>query len=99
MGIIGLSLKGYPDKVSIDRKRGFMMSEWTLWIVYATNGKYGELTQVYAKDEEHARVRARNWIEAHPHLPEVKFKAYPNGFQMVRRWLPGAINVPDTELK
>ena len=46
---------------------------WTLWIIYATNGEYAEITQVYARDEQHARERARNWIEVHPHLPEVQF--------------------------
>lgn len=72
------------------------MSEttWVLWIIYATNGQYGEITQVYARDEQHARERARNWIEAHPYLPEVQFKECPNGFQIVRRWLPGKITFP-----
>ena len=71
------------------------MSEasWVLWIIYASNGKYGEITYVYAWDEEHARERAQNWIDVHPDLPEVHFKAYPNGFQIVRGRLPGAINV------
>lgn len=66
---------------------------WTLWIVHATDGKRSELTQVYARDEQHARVRARTWLEAHPSLSEISFRAYPHGFQMVRRWLPGTILV------
>lgn len=63
----------------------------TLWIIKASNRKWVEITHVYASDEQHARERARNWIEAHPHLPEVEFKACPNGFQFARRWLPGKI--------
>ena len=69
------------------------MSEttWTLWIIEATNGKYGKIVHVYAKDEQHARERARYWLEAYSHLPQIHCKAYPNGFQFFRRWLPGSI--------
>ena len=71
------------------------MSEWTLWIAYATNGKYGEMTHVYARDEQHARERARTWIAAHPHLTECTFRAFPNGFKFVRRELPGTIEIEE----
>lgn len=65
----------------------------TLWIIYATNGKYAEITQVYARDEQHARERVRPWLEAHPELPEYHFRPYPNGFQMARTRLPGIIKI------
>lgn len=74
------------------------MSEWILWVVYATDGKYGEMTHVYARDEEHARERARTWIEAHPRLTDYTFKAFPNGFQIVRRRLPGTIRVQEMDM-
>lgn len=73
------------------------MSEWILWIVYATNGTFGEMAHVYAENEEHARVRARTWIESRPHLPEHTFRAFPNGFKIARRELPGKINIPEAE--
>jgi len=68
----------------------------TLWIIFATNGKYTEITQVYARDEQHARERARSWLEAHPELPEYHCRPYPDGFQMARTRLPGTIKI-DTE--
>ena len=66
---------------------------WTLWIVYATDGKHAEMTHVYAENEERGRLQARNWIEAHPHLTELTFRAFPGGFKFVRRELPGTIKV------
>lgn len=67
-------------------------TKWTLWVIHATDGKRSELTHVYAFNEQHARERACTWIEAHPHLPEVEFKAFPGGFCMGRRrWLEGEI--------
>jgi hypothetical protein len=72
-------------------------TQWVLWIVKASNSKYGEITHVYARDEQHARERARNWVEVHPHLPEVQFKAYPHGFQIVRGRLPGMISIEDEQ--
>ncbi len=68
----------------------------TLWIIYSTNGKYTEITQVYARDEQHARERARSWLEAHPELPEYHCRPYPDGFQVARARLPGTIKI-DTE--
>lgn len=68
---------------------------WILWIVQASNGKYGKIVHVYARDEAHARERVRNWLEAHAHLPQVRFTAHPHGFQIVTGWLPGMIRVED----
>ena len=63
----------------------------TLWILEAHNAVYGELTHVYAHDEAHAREQAKDWIARHQHLPELSVKAYPTGFRVERRYLPGTI--------
>lgn len=65
----------------------------TLWVIEASNSKYGQITYVYARDEEHARTRARGWLGDHQHLPEVTFRAFPGGYQIHRSRLPGTIRV------
>ena len=61
----------------------------TLWILTAHNAFYGELTFVYARDEAHAREEARDWLARHQHLPQLSLTAYPNGFRVMARYLPG----------
>jgi hypothetical protein len=76
------------------------MSEtlWILWIILGSNGKYTEMTYVYARDEQHARERAQSWIDAHPHFSHVRFIAHPEGFQIYRGRLPGTIPVGDESI-
>jgi len=73
------------------------MKELTLYIICATNGNCGELTHVYARDEQHARGKARYWLEERMYLPEHTVKAFPDGFQIVASRLPGKIKVPDEQ--
>jgi hypothetical protein len=72
-------------------------TKWTLWVIHATDGKRSELTHVYAFNEQHARERACTWVAAHPHLPEVHFRAFPGGFSMGHRWLEGEIQFESRE--
>jgi hypothetical protein len=57
--------------------------EWTLYL----------LTHVYARDEVHAQLRAQSWIALHVHSSHLEVTAYPEGFSLQTRDLPGKITI------
>ncbi len=70
-----------------------MSERLTLWMVEAYNSKHGELKPVYARDEQHAREQAREWLEEHKaSFPEQAVYAYPGGYRVGGwTWLPGQL--------
>ena len=60
-----------------------MVSEavWTLFIVGTTNGVQKAEIALYARDYDHARERAAEWIKQHQvELPIISVEAYADGY-------------------
>jgi hypothetical protein len=67
----------------------------TLWLLecYEQGSEWHELVPFYAVSEEEAEQKAQQWIEQKsPRIfIRVKLQAYPKGFLIYRRTLPGEI--------
>ena len=80
-------------------KKKTQTEEWTLYLLTALMPAsarlpaYAESTHVYARDEAHAQLRAASWIALHPHAHHLEIKAYPEGFTIHMRDLPGTITI------
>ena len=68
--------------------------ELTLWMFNASNKYFGIMRHVYARDEADAHEQAKDWIARYQHLPYLEVKAYPSGFCVHTRFLPGKVLVP-----
>lgn len=55
----------------------------------------GRMVSVYAIDEQQARMKALPWLLEHPDLTDVTVDAYPFGFTIWSRTLPGMRELPD----
>jgi hypothetical protein len=66
-----------------------------LWMLLASNERYGEMHEIYARDEEDARDQAEGWLRERPDLSLHELSAYPNGFTIHQGMLPGMIEVEE----
>jgi len=67
-----------------------------LWVVRASSSAPGSSGSgevryhlLYARDQDHAALLAREWLGQLPHLPVCSFTACPEGFQIGEISLPG----------
>lgn len=65
-----------------------------LWVFYASDGKYGEISHTYAGNEDGARVLMSAWMSEQVALgrDDIKVKHWPGGFKPgYRKHWPGSI--------
>ena len=71
--------------------------ELILFMITASDSRphgWAACTTVYAVNKEHARQRARNWLDKYrATLPDVEIEALPHGFVIHKSALPGKIRV------
>jgi hypothetical protein len=54
---------------------------YTLYVLSASNGLRTQTLALYARDELHARIKAKTWIKEHMvRLPTLTVVAYPDGY-------------------
>lgn len=58
-----------------------MEERYTLYVLSASNGLRTQTLALYARDEVHARIKAKTWIkERMVRLPILTVVAYPDGY-------------------